>query len=71
MSKTGGSVKWFDNAKGYGFTMNPEGVDVCIHYRSIISVGFKTLSEGQEIALQQVKSDNGWLAAEIKAPATA
>ena len=60
-----GTVKWFDNAKGYGFAVNEAGEDVFIHYRSIQQEGFKTLSEGQQIEVLQVRSEKGWQAAEV------
>ena len=65
-SKSQGTVKWFDNAKGYGFALNQDGEDVFIHYRSIIADGYKTLTEGQLIAFTQVKSEKGWQAAEVE-----
>lgn len=63
--KTIGTVKWFDNKKGYGFHQNETGEDVFAHYRSIIGEGYKTLTEGQQVEFLQVKSDKGWQAAEV------
>ena len=60
-----GTVKWFDNAKGFGFILNPDGEDVFVHYRSIQREGYKTLSEGEQVEFLQVKSDKGWLAHEV------
>lgn len=65
MDKSLGTVKWFDNAKGYGFIVNAEGEDVFVHYRSIIGDGYKTLSEGEQVEYIQTKSDKGWQAAEV------
>jgi len=48
MDKTVGTVKWFDNAKGYGFIVNDAGEDVFVHYRSIEGDGYKTLAEGRK-----------------------
>ena len=48
-NKTTTTVKWFDNAKGFGFLNGPDGEDVFIHYRAIIGDGYKTLSEGQTV----------------------
>ena len=59
-------VKWFNNAKGYGFIDGPDG-DVFVHYRSIDpgQDGFKTLAEGQSVEFVQIKSEKGWQAAEV------
>lgn len=65
MSKSIGSVKWFDNPKGYGFIINSAGEDVMVHYRSIQMDGFKTLKEGQQVEFIQTKSEKGWQAAEV------
>ena len=42
MEKSVGTVKWFNNAKGYGFIVNESGEDVFVHYRSIEGDGYKT-----------------------------
>jgi len=44
-----GKVKWFNNAKGYGFITPESGSDVFVHYSVIQGEGYKTLSEGQEV----------------------
>ena len=49
MSKQFGTVKWFDNKKGYSFIVNEDGEEVMFHYRSILMEGYKRLSEGQEV----------------------
>ena len=66
MSKSYGTVKWFDTAKGYGFIINDMGEDVMVHYRSIQMEGFKNLTDGQEVAFLQTKSAKGWQAAEVE-----
>ena len=47
MSK--GTVKWFNNQKGYGFISDAEGNDVFVHYTGLNMEGYKTLEEGQEV----------------------
>ena len=66
MSKSIGKVKWFDNAKGYGFILNQDDEDVFVHYRAIIGDGYKSLNEGEEVGFIQTKSEKGWQAAEVE-----
>ena len=63
--KSTGTVKWFDNAKGFGFILNETGEDVFVHYRAIIGEGYKTLTEGDQVEFVQFRSDKGWQAAEV------
>ena len=44
-----GTVKWFNEARGYGFLSQPEGDDIFVHYTAIQGNGFRTLKEGQEV----------------------
>ncbi len=44
-----GTVKWFNESKGFGFIAQESGADVFAHYSSIVSPGFKTLTEGQAV----------------------
>ena len=46
---TTGTVKWFNEAKGYGFISREDGPDVFAHFRSIVGSGFKSLTEGQRV----------------------
>jgi CspA family cold shock protein len=62
-----GTVKWFDNAKGYGFIERPESEDVFVHYRSIRGEGFKTLQEGQAVSFNVVKGQKGLQAEDVAA----
>jgi len=65
-TKESGTVKWFDNAKGFGFAVNQSGEDVLIHYRAIMGdQDYKTLTEGQRVEFVQVKSEKGWQGAEV------
>ncbi|HAG21881.1 MAG TPA: cold-shock protein, partial [Synergistaceae bacterium] len=49
-----GTVKWFNEAKGYGFITTDEGNDVFVHFSAIQMDGFKTLSEGQRVQFEVV-----------------
>ncbi|MEJ2214034.1 MAG: cold shock domain-containing protein [Gammaproteobacteria bacterium] len=49
MSKTQGTVKWFNEAKGFGFIEREGGADVFAHFKAISGDGFKTLAEGQQV----------------------
>jgi len=62
-----GTVKWFDNAKGYGFIQRPQGEDVFVHYRSIRGEGFKTLQEGQQVEFNIVQGQKGLQAEDVAA----
>ena len=50
-----GRVKWFNDAKGYGFIERDDGDDVFVHHTAIQGEGFRTLSEGQEVEFEVVK----------------
>ena len=54
-----GVVKWFNNAKGYGFIVQDGGPEVFVHYSAIQGEGYKTLSEGQEVEFEISDSDKG------------
>jgi CspA family cold shock protein len=60
-----GTVKWFNEAKGYGFISQDNGGDVFAHYSAIQGNGFKTLSEGDKVSFDVVKGDKGPKAANI------
>lgn len=58
--KTGrGRVKWFNDAKGYGFIEQENGQDVFVHYSSIVGDGFKSLREGQEVTFDIIEGAKG------------
>ena len=54
-----GRVKWFNNAKGYGFIIQEEGPEVFVHYTAIQGDGYKTLAEGQEVQFDVSEGDKG------------
>ena len=61
-----GTVKWFDNAKGYGFIQRDEvGDDVFVHFREIQGDGFKTLFEGQKVEFELQEGDKGLQADDV------
>jgi cold shock protein len=64
-----GTVKWFDNAKGYGFIQRPEGEDVFVHYRAIRGEGFRTLQEGQQVNFNIVQGQKGLQAEDVSGEA--
>jgi CspA family cold shock protein len=49
MSRIIGTVKWFNNTKGYGFISQPAGADVFVHYSAIQEKGYRTLREGEQV----------------------
>ena len=61
-----GTVKWFNNAKGYGF-IEPEGGgdDVFVHYSAIKSEGYRTLNEGQSVTYEVEQGPKGYHATEV------
>ena len=66
MSTSTGTVKWFDEAKGFGFISQADGgKDVFVHFRSIASDGFKTLKEGQEVSFEVEQGQKGPQAANV------
>lgn len=63
-----GRVKWFDTKKGFGFIVdNDHEEDVFVHYRDILSEGFKNLTEGQEVEFLEVETERGLAAKEVVA----
>src|SRR5271156_2136154 len=60
-----GTVKWFNNAKGYGFLGRDDGPDVFIHYSSITTEGYKSLQEGDKEEFEIVQGQKGPQAANV------
>ncbi|NIO11401.1 MAG: cold shock domain-containing protein [Deltaproteobacteria bacterium] len=60
-----GTVKWFNESKGYGFITQEDGTDVFAHYSAIQADGFKTLAEGDAVSFDVVEGDKGPKAANI------
>jgi CspA family cold shock protein len=62
-----GRIKWFNDAKGYGFIEQPDGgEDVFVHFSAINMEGFKTLSEGTEVEFEVRQTDKGLQAANVQ-----
>ena len=60
-----GTVKWFNNAKGFGFITQEGGEDVFVHFRSIQGEGYKTLDEGQNVEFTLSEGPKGFQAEEV------
>jgi CspA family cold shock protein len=68
MSKSTGTVKWFNADKGFGFiTQENGGDDVFVHFRAIVSNGFKSLNEGQRVSYEVERGQKGLQAANVTA----
>lgn len=64
-----GTVKWFNNVKGYGFLVEEEGADdVFVHYSAISGDGFKTLKQGEAVDFDIEEGPKGLLAANVSRP---
>ena len=60
-----GTVKWFNNQKGYGFIASEEGSDVFVHHSVIQSDGYKSLDEGQEVEFEVEQGPKGEQAVKV------
>ena len=65
MARINGTVKWFNDAKGFGFIQREGGPDVFVHYSAIQSQGFKSLAEGDKVEFEIVDGQKGPQAANV------
>jgi len=65
MDRHQGTVKWFNNAKGYGFIGRDDGPDLFVHYSAIVEDGYKTLQEGDKVYFEVTQGNKGPQAANV------
>ncbi|MCE2942017.1 MAG: cold shock domain-containing protein [Gemmatimonadota bacterium] len=65
MARISGTVKWFNDAKGFGFIQREGGADVFVHFSAIQGNGFKTLAEGDKVEFEIVQGQKGPQAADV------
>ena len=61
-----GTVKWFNETKGFGFISPESGPDLFVHFRAIMGTGFKTLTEGQKVTFEAVQGQKGMQADKVQ-----
>ena len=61
-----GSVKWFNNTKGFGFIQKESGDDVFVHYQSIVGDGYKSLEENDKVEFLETDGPKGLQASEVR-----
>jgi CspA family cold shock protein len=61
-----GTVKWFNDAKGYGFIVREDGPDVFVHHASIVAEGFRTLAEGDRVEFEIAQGAKGLEAKNVR-----
>ncbi len=61
-----GTVKWFNDSKGFGFIQKDSGEDIFVHHSGIISEGFKTLTEGAKVEFNVEQTEKGPRAVSVK-----
>ncbi len=62
-----GTVKWFNNQKGYGFITSDDGQDIFVHFSGIVAEGFKSLPEGAAVEFDVIDGQKGKQAVNVKA----
>lgn len=62
-----GTVKWFNNAKGFGFIERKDGEDVFVHYNQIRGDGYRSLNDGQSVEFSVTKTEKGFQAEDVEA----
>ena len=60
-----GTIKWFNDSKGYGYIQQENGPDIFVHYSAISGDGYKSLAEGQQVEFELVEGDKGPKAANV------
>ena len=65
-SRGSGTVKWFNDEKGFGFITTTENQDLFVHFRAIQASGFKSLKEGQKVTFIAVQGQKGMQADEVR-----
>lgn len=60
-----GTVKWFNNSKGYGFISRDEGDDVFVHFKAIVGEGYRTLNEGDRVQFEVEQGPKGLQATNV------
>jgi CspA family cold shock protein len=61
-----GTVKWFDNRKGWGFVVQPDGSDLFVHYTSIVGEGFRRLDDGAKVEYEVMDGPKGKQAGNVR-----
>ena len=64
--RTTGTVKWFNDAKGFGFITQEGGEDVFVHYSAVQAQGFKSLAEGDQVEFEVTRGPKGLQAANVR-----
>ncbi len=64
--RTKGTVKWFNNSKGYGFISQENGEDVFVHFKSIVGEGYRTLKENEKVEFVVTNGEKGPQASEVQ-----
>ena len=65
MARISGTVKWFNDAKGFGFIQREGGPDVFVHFSALSAAGFKSLAEGDKVEFDIVEGPKGLQAANV------